>query len=243
MLLLNYQPSTVKQKIQDYLVNNKNQKFFVKNFEGNFDNQNQTLIDIKIFNIRNSWIEHEHIHCSINQNKNYMGGYKILQAVYYFPFKKAIPFRERIYLINPNLFSSKRKLLFQMEILKNHEIKNFKKKKLFLNDLNYKKTLSRCIIFWGLNKNKINYKGKKGIFIGELLNGGCSIFSPITSEFIDVKDNLILSEYSLWVNDRGYDEQRIIKYGNPEKISYKMGRISNNSHLRSTISQIRKKYK
>jgi hypothetical protein len=130
-----------------------------------------------------------------------------------------------------------------MEILKNQENKNFKKKNFFIKDSYYKKTLSRCIVFWGLNINKINYQGKKGVFIGELLNGGCSIFTPITSEFIDVKDNLILSEYSLWVNDRGYDEQRRIKYGNPEKISYKMGRISNNSHLRSTISQIRKKYK
>lgn len=249
-LILNYHPSSLHKKIQGFFQVKKQQPIFIKYFGGEFDNQIQTLIDFKISRLIDSWIDHEHIHCSVIQKTYFKNELKIFEAFYYFPYKKSIPFRERIYFFYPNLLSTKKIIIFQMEILKSPQNKNknlkdsFEKiENFYIEKFTYKKNLSRCIIFWCLKLSKNNLHQKQPIFLGELVNGGCSIFSFIASEFLDVKDDLLLSEYSLWVNDRGYENGRNIKYGNLEKISYKMERVSTTNHLACTIRGINIKYK
>ena len=248
-LLLTYQPLVIKKKIQGFLLAKKEQKKFETYFTGDFDNQIQTIIDFKISKIKNSWSEHEHIHCSISAKKNKKNEFKLFESIYYFPFKNFIPFRERIYYLYPSLFSTKKKTIFQMEILQTtldstfNSEEAYKKNEKFLKEsCPNTKILSRCTIFW-FNKLQQNLRQKNNSFFkGELLNGGCTVFSFIDFKFLHIKDNLILTEFSLWVNDRGFDD-RAIKYGNNEKISYKLERVSIKNQTSCTIRRISKKYK
>ena len=244
-LLLNYKPLALNKKICGFFSAKKNQPVFRKYFKGDYDNQAQVLIDSKISNIKNTWSKHEHIHCSVLE-KNFSRDFIVFEAFYYFPFRNPIFFRDRIYLFYPNLFSTKKKTGFQMEILQIYlgekfEIKNLITRKEFVLENNFKKNLSRCSIFWNLETfQKVN-KGDKPVFLGQLLNGGCTIFSYNVFEYLQVKDDLILSEYSLWKNDRGFDHKGDVKYGNAEKIFYKLERTSMKNYLNCTIRKVQKK--
>ena len=248
--ILNYHPLAIKKKIKGFLLAKKIQPIFIEYFSGEFDNQSQTLVDYKIWKINNSWGKHEHIHCSISYQKSYDNFSYIFKASYYFPFKDPITFRDRIYIFYPSLFSTRKKVIFQMEILQNYSIMNFNPsshvkplKKYSQKIFRVKNCLNRCTIFWRVYFSENITRKKKPIFFGELQNGGCTIFSRTGVEFLNVRDNLTLEEYSLWVNDRGFDEKGELKYGNSEKISYKLEKVSRNNFLNCTIRKIKKKYK
>jgi len=249
-LILCYEPAAVKNKIKEYFLAKQYEPVFIRYFDGEFDNQNQTIIDLKISEITSSWCVHEHIHCSVTKQKYVKNNVNLFQAVYYFPYKIPILFRERVYLFYPCLFSTTQKTIFQMEILQNNSKKNLlydfspvKTEGITFERHDYKKDLIRCTILWSVKSQKTIFQKENTIFMGELLNGGCSIFSFISFEFLHVKDNLLLSEYSLWVNDRGYTDRGVVRYGNPKKISYKMERLSTKNQLTCTIRRVGKKYK
>lgn len=248
--LLNYRPLSIEKNIKGFLSAKKHYKIFGVLFEGNFDNQIQTIIDSKISQIKNNWQKHEHIHCKVKKQKNPAKNLILFEAFYFFPFENPIPFRERVYLFFSNILSTRQSIIFQMEILQAYnnysfEFKNSSSKlgKFFQNLSETEKILNQCSIFWVLNSTNVDKEKKDFFFAGELINGGCTIFSFIKFKFLQVKDNLILSENSLWVNDRGFDEEGTLEYGNSMKIPYKLDRISNLNQLTCTKRKIKKKYK
>jgi len=245
-----YKPLAINRKIQGFFLAKQGKAVFKEYFKGEFDNQIQTIIDIKISDIKSSWYLHEHIHCSITKQKYISKDKGLLHAIYYFPFKTSILFRDRIYFFYPSIFSTKQKIIFQMEILQNNLKKNLlynlnTVKTDFLPSENYDfaEDLIRCTILWSLSSGQKIFQKDYPIFIGELINGGSSIFSFTSFEFLHVKDNLILSEYALWVNDRGFTNREILKYGNLKNFSYRMERISIKNQLNCTLRNIKKKYK
>ena len=246
-LLLNYQPLSIKKNFKKFLSAKKYQKIFGVLFEGNFDNQIQTIIDAKISRIKKNWPKHEHIHCVVKKQKNPAKNLILFEAFYFFPFENPILFRERVYLLFSSNLSTKQNRIFQMEILQAFKNYNFefkdsspKLRKFFLEPSVGEKILNQCSIFWILNSPKGNEEQNDFFFSGELLNGGCSIFSFITLKFLEVKDNLILSEHSLWVNDRGFENEGTLEYGNSMKIPYKLDRISKLNQLGCTKRKVRK---
>ena len=107
--IFNYHPVSLQKRIQGFFQVKKQQPIFIKYFEGEFDNQIQTITDFKISRLINSWHDHEHIHCSVIRQTHLKDELKIFEAFYYFPYKKSIPFRERVYFFYPSLLSSKKK--------------------------------------------------------------------------------------------------------------------------------------
>jgi hypothetical protein len=239
-----YRPFAIKKKIRGFLKAKKSQLVFRKYFQGEFDNQFQTIIDNKISRIKKVWYVHEHIHCSIISPENFSENFDSFEAFYYFPFKNLVPFRERIYLLYPSLFSLKKQLIFQMEILQNQQRLCSKEKTFFFSEDFISQTfLNRCMIYWYVNEKKKYCRNSHFFFKGELLNQGCTIFSLSGLEFLHIKDDLILTECSLLVNDRGFDEKGLVKYGNYQKIPFILERASNSNQLYCTVRQIRKQYK
>lgn len=248
--LLNYKPLSAEKNIKGFLFAKKHQEIFGILFEGEFDNQIQTIVDRKICKIRNNWFIHEHIHCSVKRQNDLSKNFSLFEAFYYFPFKIPTPFRDRVYLFFSSNLSKNKNVIFQMEILQNCNFNNFTLKKsnmefkeIFFGNSIAEKTLNKCKIFWILKIFNDNKKKEDFVFSGELLNGGCTIFSFNTFRFLQVKDNLILSEHSLWVNDRGFSDEASIEYGNIKKIPYKLERLSGINQLTSTKRQVKKKYK
>ena len=248
--LVKYQPLSIKKKLHGFLISKKLQPIFKDYFVGEYDNQNQSLIDYKIWQLGSFSQIHEHIHCSVLHRKYYQNYFDLFEALYYFPYKNPVAFRDRIYLFYPSLFSTEKKIIFQMEILQNNNDMslNFQSylnqpKRFLFEKFSPKNNLDRCLIFWNIEYGGILSLKKKPIFFAELLNGGCTIFSLKGSEFLNVKDNLILTENSLWVNDRGFDDKGNKKYGNSEKRAYKLEKISRGTFLNCSIRNIRKKYK
>jgi hypothetical protein len=247
--LLNYKPLSVEKNIKGFLFAKKHQEIFGVLFEGDFDNQIQTIVDTKISKIRNNWFKHEHIHCSVKKQNDLSKNFSLFEAFYYFPFKTPAPFRERVYLFFSSNLSNSKNIIFQMEILQNCDFNNFTSnkftmefKEIFFRNSIPEKILNQCKIFWIL-KISNDSKIEDFVFSGELLNGGCSIFSFNTFRFLQVKDNLILSEHYLWVNDRGFSDEASVEYGNIKKIPYKLERLSGMNYLTCTKRQVKKKYK
>ena len=248
--IFKYQPISIKKKVQGFLLAERIRPLFVEYFSGEFDNQSQSLIDYKIWKINNFWKKHEHIHCSISNQKNRKNGPDIFKASYYFPFKEPVAFRNRLYVFYPSILSTRKKIIFQMEILQNYSAANFnfefRSKQLrenFQKIFKIKNNLERCAIFWSVESAENFPRKEKQVFFGKLQNDGCTVFSLTGLEFVDVRDNLTLTEYSLWVNDRGFNEKGELIYGNSEKISYKLEKISRINFLNCTIRKIKKKYK
>jgi len=248
--LLNYKPFSVEKNIKGFLYAKKHQKVFGVLFEGEFDNQIQTIVDKKISKIRNNWFKHEHIHCSVKRQNDLDKNFSLFEAFYYFPFKTPTLFRERVYLFFSSNLSTSKNIIFQMEILQNCNFNIFNSKKytrrfkeIFFRNSIAEKILNQCKIFWILKISNDSEEKEDFVFSGELLNGGCSIFSFNTFRFLQVKDNLILSEHSLWVNDRGFSYEASVEYGNIKEIPYKLERLSSMNQLTSTKRQVKKKYK
>jgi hypothetical protein len=247
--LLNYKPLSVEKNIKRFLFAKKYQEIFGILFEGEFDNQIQTIVDRKISKIRTNWFRHEHIHCSVKRQNDLSKNFSLFQAFYYFPFKTPTLFRERMYLFFSSNLSTNKNVVFQMEILQNCNFNNFTSKKypmefkeIFFRNSIDEKILNQCKIFWILKISNDSEEKEDFFYSGELLNGGCSIFSFNTFKFLQVKDNLILSEHSLWVNDRGFSDQASIEYGNIKEIPYKLERLSSTNQLTVTKRQVKKKY-
>ncbi len=116
--LLNYKPLSVEKNIKGFLFAKKHQEIFGVLFEGDFDNQIQTIVDTKISKIRNNWFKHEHIHCSVKKQNDLSKNFSLFEAFYYFPFKTPAPFRERVYYFSQVIYLTVKILFFKWRFCK-----------------------------------------------------------------------------------------------------------------------------
>mmetsp|Transcript_3069 Transcript_3069/g.6146 ORF Transcript_3069/g.6146 Transcript_3069/m.6146 type:complete len:264 (+) Transcript_3069:86-877(+) len=235
--LTNYKPFSLTKRVQGFLKTKKELKILSSYFSGNYNNHSQYLADS--WNLKNQ-VSHEHIHCLIERLKGNSNQAEIFLARYFFPCFLPKLFRIRVYIISPCEFSTKEKPITKMEIIRNPE-KNMALRKKKNQPLKHGKiynfqtgiSLPHCYIFW--KRKSIKKKKARLNFHGFMENQGCTIFSSSLFSFLHIKDNLILTPHSFFVNDRGFKEDGDLLYGNASGISFQMGRVQRGNLLHWTF--------
>jgi len=225
-----YEPFSLKKRLHGFFRAKKDILLLSEYLPGNFNNHNQNLTDLT--SERESISPHEHIHCFIEKMNNNSEEKAIFFARYFFPSPSPKLFRLRLYVIYPCEFSTKEKPVTKMEIIRNSEKNKYeaqKQKKFSQEKANrlFKDgtTLSNCIIFWKKIKENGKNRYSSEIFQGFMENQGCTILTASSFSFLHIKDDLILSAYSFWVNDRGFTEDGELLYGNKNGIAFQMERM------------------
>ena len=232
-LLKPYYPVSIEKKLTGFFSAKNDMKIFSKYIEGNFDNQSQFLSFFKVTRNIIEFPKLEHIHCIVKKIGKAWNGKIFLIAIYYFPGIDLKFFRIRYYTLYPCEFSSKEKTLISMEIYR--VIPEITNKKIFLESYqknNLKKKnyaaikFNHCTVFWQKNENNKLKTQNQILFKGHLDEGGCSIFSIISKYFLHINDGLILTDKVLLVNDRGFDEELFLIYGNNKEIFFQLDKIN-----------------
>jgi hypothetical protein len=111
-------------------------------------------------------------------------------------------------------------------ILPKKNLKTFSHEK-FFQTYKYHSAIkfNHCSVFWKKN-NTYKCLKKQISFKGYLHEGGCSIFSVFSKYFLHINDNLVLTNRILLVNDRGFDEELSLVYGNSKKIFFQLEKIN-----------------
>jgi hypothetical protein len=232
-LIKPYHTISIEKKLRGFFSAKTNITIFSKYIEGNFDNQSQFL---SFFKVNKNIIEFpklEHIHCIIKKIGKTSNGKIFLIAMYYFPGIELKFFRIRYYTLYPCEFSNEITPLIAMEIYR--IIPKEISKKTFLLNIQKKYKIKKfyaaikfnyCTVFW--IKKEINHDIKKDRFLfkGHLHEGGCSIFSSISKYFLHINDDLVLTDKVLLVNDRGFDEELFLIYGNNKEIFFQLDKIN-----------------
>nr|UXY87776.1 hypothetical protein CcurKRNrm2_p085 [Cryptomonas curvata] len=224
-----YRAISVDRKLKGFFSAKSDMIIFSKFIEGNFDNQSQFLSFFKVDQNISEFPRLEHIHCTIEKIGKTSDGKIFLIAVYYFPGIELKFFRIRYYTLYPCEFSSRINPLIAMEIYRiiPEEIKE--KKILEIIQENYQKEklyvaikFNHCTVFWKKGEMKNDKKKRHFLFKGHLHEGGCSIFSAVSKYFLHINDDLILTDKVLLVNDRGFDEELFLIYGNNKEIFFQL---------------------
>ena len=232
-LIKPYYTISTDKKLHGFFSAKKDMIIFSKYIEGNFDNQSQFLSFFKVNQYIIEFPKLEHIHCKIKKIGKTSNGKIFLIALYYFPGIELKFFRIRYYTLFPCEFSSKMTSLIAMEIYRivPEETKNENFLKNIKEKFQYKKIYTAikfnyCTVFWIKKDIKYSKKNNYFLFKGHLHEGGCSIFSAISKYFLHINDDLILTDKVLLVNDRGFDEELFLIYGNNKEIFFQLDKTN-----------------
>nr|UXY88280.1 hypothetical protein Cry52Nrm2_p089 [Cryptomonas curvata] len=232
-LIKPYYTISLHKKIRGFFSAKNDITIFSKYIEGNFDNQSQFL---SFFNVSQNVVDFprlEHIHCNITKLGKTSNGKIFLIALYYFPGIELKFFRIRYYTLYPCEFSSHINPLIAMEIyrvisedgdlkfLSDNLTKNYQISKQ-KNAIKF----NHCTVFWKKKKTNKDQTQNQLLFKGHLHEGGCSILSIISKYFLHINDDLILTDKVLLVNDRGFDEELFLIYGNNKEIFFQLDKIN-----------------
>jgi hypothetical protein len=231
-LIKPYYTISLYKKIKGFFYVKNDMNIFCKYIEGNFDNQSQFLSFFKVNQNVIDFPRLEHIHCNIKKLGKASNGKLFLIALYYFPGTELKFFRIRYYTLYPCEFSSQINPLFSMEIYKIAPEEGDLKFVLGNLPKNYQLSkpydaikFNHCTVFWRKKKTNNDQKQNQLLFKGHLHEGGCSIFSMISKYFLHINDDLILTDKVLLVNDRGFDEELFLIYGNNKEIFFQLDKI------------------
>lgn len=232
-LIKPYYTISLHEKIKGFFSAKNDMTIFSKYIEGNFDNQSQFL---SFFNVSQNVVDFprlEHIHCNIKKLGKTSNGKIFLIALYYFPGTELKFFRIRYYTLYPCEFSSHINPLIAMEIYRVTPVdgdltflsENFPTNYQICKPNNAIK-FNHCTVFWKKKKTNKDQIQNQLLFKGHLHEGGCSIFSIISKYFLHINDDLILTDKVLLVNDRGFDEELFLIYGNNKEIFFQLDKIN-----------------
>ena len=232
-LIRPYFTISLHKKIKGFFSTKNDMTIFSKYIEGNFNNQSQFL---SFFNVSKNVVDFprlEHIHCNIKKLGKTPNGKIFLIATYYFPGTELKFFRIRYYTLYPCEFSSQFNPLIAMEIYRVTS-KESDSKFLSINlPNNYQICkpynaikFNHCTVFWKKKNTNKDQTQNQLLFKGHLHEGGCSIYSIISKYFLHINDDLILTDKVLLVNDRGFDEELFLIYGNNKEIFFQLDKIN-----------------
>lgn len=203
---------------------------FLEGFQGDFDNYRQICDERK--NNAPRAERHEHIHCKvIPVHKPDISDDALVYANYYFNGKPSLVYRQRLYAISINDSGKIRMKIYcpsnmQELIIRKYEY-NFDKIELGkLGDPSEFEYLEGCDIYWREEEEEHPELPSRGsYFFGYMNGGGAIVDSKVMGGRIEVKDELVMTKEDLWVNDRAFNMDGIMLYGNMAGISYKMVRV------------------
>nr|UXY87285.1 hypothetical protein 1634Bnrm2_p085 [Cryptomonas sp.] len=226
-----YYTISLLKKLKGFISATLDMNILSKYIQGNFDNYSQSH---SFFEINKYFFEFpilEHIHCNIIRISRSWDGKIFLVATYYFPGIEIKFFRVRYYCLHPSDFSSPTNSIILMEIFRVVPPKNqnlFQYNSILRNIEHFNVytaiKFNHCTVFWSKIRS-FNFQKKLCLtFRGHLYQGGCSIYSIISEYFLHINDDLVLTNTDLLVNDRGFDEELFLVYGNNREIFFHLER-------------------
>mmetsp|Transcript_8237 Transcript_8237/g.16447 ORF Transcript_8237/g.16447 Transcript_8237/m.16447 type:complete len:303 (+) Transcript_8237:1422-2330(+) len=234
--LIKYSTFSLKKRIEGFVRAEKETNNLSSLLPGDFGNHSQYLTGLS--GKKREGVPHEHIHCFIKKINELPPKKQVFFAQYFFPSPSPKFFRFRLYIIYPCEFSTKEKPVVKMEIIRNSENEDFlnnkdptKSKKKTKEFFQFGNKLSRCVIFWKPLKDERYLKKSLKIFHGFMENQGCTILASSFPSFLHITDNLLLTPYSFWVNDRGFNEDGFLLYGSKNDVSFQMERLETGGFL------------
>jgi len=256
--ILDNSPEGILQRQKNRELARKNFKLFMNEFNGEFDNYDQVVVNKKLGLYPREGGGHEHIHCQLQTVRN-DDEFGVILAKYYFDGNPNIVFRVRLYEVN--LVDTSDKGLLEMKIYRFYDETEVR-----LREVGYRadkiewmredmyEWLAGCEVLWEmrpasmeeskLTENKVNaltldpqvMKASEFSFLGYMAQGGCTVFSPKVKGTIKILDDLFCGGNELWVNDRGFNKDGGYIYGNQRGVPYKMKRVNEkNAHLIWTL--------
>jgi len=225
-----YSTAGMVQRIYAYVNARKTMAEFLGWFQGDFDNYAQVVEDRKLGLHPREGGGHEHIHCQLMPvpSADAQNGDALIFAKYYFDGDPRKIFRQRLYKVFVGEQShavEMRIYRFFKEVEERIEACDYDFSRVNLHDDDLYAWLEGCEIFW--RRDDHDYPGvRRGAhFIGYMKGGGCTVFSTEIGAHIRIRDDLVVTEDDLWVNDRGFDQNGHFVYGNRRGIPYKMKRV------------------
>nr|UXY86851.1 hypothetical protein CparaKRNrm2_p071 [Cryptomonas paramecium] len=224
-----YYVNNLKQRTENYFEYKLKTFQFFNKTESDFNNFFQFFTyskkSIKVSS------EFKKIHCQLKVKKKYLSGKFLIIACYFFSEFKLNFFRIRFYIIFLPKFHLNLNLIISMEIYKIKTISNayLYQKGEPSDELKYKKRYNivkfdNCTVFWGGKKiyNKFYQKTK---FTGFLKEHGCSVIGYNFFQFLHINEKLVLYDYFLLINDKGFSENLVLIYG-IKKNFFKLNKIN-----------------
>uniref|UniRef100_A0A7S1XBU0 Uncharacterized protein n=1 Tax=Compsopogon caeruleus TaxID=31354 RepID=A0A7S1XBU0_9RHOD len=213
---------------------------FLAWFSGDFDNYAQVAQERALGLFPREGGGHEHIHCQLQNLDSTLGNGHIF-AKYYFDGNPSKIFRSRLYRVSISDSSASGELemriyRFYAETESRLREHNFDVTKVDLTKDDLYEWLEGCEVFWYKGDGNVEGLNHQPHFIGYMEGGGCSVFSREIQGMIHIKDDLIMTQKDLWVNDRGFTDNGDYVYGNRRGIHYKMQRVLPGDELWWTVT-------
>lgn len=203
---------------------------FAQQFRGDFDNLAQVERDRAAGLAPREGGGHEHIHCRLQPVDLHLpgelkGSRSHVLASYYFNGQPERVFRARLYELRAVADDADFGECIQMGIYRLREQTHRQLEATqqsacdvgwSAHDVSPSLRIPDCDVFW-------RWCGER--FEGRMRTESIVVDSPVLNKPIVVRDDVALSQDSLWCNDRGSDLDGNYVYGNIRDVPYKMDRV------------------